>query len=161
MSRPDDSHIDFDLLWRLASDQRRLRKHSVHGPDHWRRVERNGLFLSSRTGADVIVVRLFAIFHDSRRLNEHTDPDHGKRGADYAASLRNEAFSLDDARFALLTEACIGHTDEQYHSNPTIGTCWDADRLDLGPVGIIPDPVFMSTEFGRAMAISGVLSFEE
>ena len=31
-------------------------------------------------------------------------------------------------------------------TNPTIQSCWDADRLDLGRVGIIPSPKFLSAE---------------
>ena len=34
----------------------------------------------------------------------------------------------------------------------TIGTCWDADRLDLGRVGIIPSSDFMSTQAGKESA---------
>ena len=111
--------------------------------------------LATRTGADVVVVSLFALFHDSRRVNECNDPGHGRRGAVYAASLRGKAFDLTEVRFDLLYEACAGHTDEAYHENATIGTCWDADRLDLGRVGIVPDPEFMSTSFGREIASQG------
>ena len=31
----------------------------------------------------------------------------------------------------------------------TIQTCWDADRLDLGRVGMMPDPRFLSTEIAK------------
>lgn len=146
---------DLDSLWRLATAQFTGPAHSVHGPDHWRRVERNGLLLAERSGADVAVVRLFAIFHDSRRLNDGTDAEHGARGADYAASLRGNAFELADDRFELLRHACVHHTSGLHHADPTIGTCWDADRLDLGRVGVIPHPKFMSTAFGREIAAYG------
>jgi uncharacterized protein len=62
---------------------------------------------------------------------------------------------LDDVSFALLEEACIWHTDRDFSDNPTIGTCWDADRLDLGRVGMIPNPKFMSTPFGKEIAEVG------
>ena len=29
---------------------------------------------------------------------------------------------------------------------PTVGTCWDADRLHLPRVSITPDPVLLSTQ---------------
>ncbi|TML82741.1 MAG: hypothetical protein E6G09_09645, partial [Actinobacteria bacterium] len=47
-------------------------------------------------------------------------------------------------------------------TNPTIGCCWDADRLDLGRVGIEPDPELMSTIAGpeRALRIVGLLEPE-
>lgn len=148
--------IDFDLLWKaVLALPRAVHPHSVHGPDHWRRVERNGLILATRTGAIVPVVRLFALFHDSQRVNDFTDPDHGARGAELAKSLRGKLFDLSDGHFELLHEACVGHTDGHHHENPTIGTCWDADRLDLGRVGIVPDPRFMSTKFAAEIAEHG------
>jgi uncharacterized protein len=148
-------NIDWTALWKLVSEQFPLGEYSSHGPDHWRRVERNALLLATRSGADLTVVRLFAVFHDSRRKNEFTDPQHGKRGAALATKLRGEHFELDDAAFAKLLHACTWHTDEPQHEDPTIGTCFDADRLDLGRVGIIPDAAFMSTEFGREIARAG------
>src|SRR5262249_13184771 len=48
-----------------------------HGVAHWARVLENGLRLAWETGANIEVVSLFAILHDSRRLNECSDPDHG------------------------------------------------------------------------------------
>jgi hypothetical protein len=37
-------------------------------------------------------------------------------------------------------------------NNPTVGTCWDADRLDLDRVGISVDASYMSTEEGRKLS---------
>jgi uncharacterized protein len=148
-------NADIDLLWQRVTEQFHSRDHTVHGPDHWRRVERNGLLLATRTGADVEVVRLFALFHDSRRENDGWDRGHGARGAEYATCLRGTEYTVSDDQFALLHYACVWHTDAKHHDNPTIGTCWDADRLDLGRVGVIPSPRFMSTEFGREIAAFG------
>jgi len=69
-----DQGIDFANLWGVVSGQFPLGKDSDHGPEHWKRVEANGLLLAKEMGADVTVVRLFALFHDSRRENEFTDP---------------------------------------------------------------------------------------
>jgi len=146
---------DFDRLWHHVISQFHAPVYSVHGPDHWRRVERNGLLLATRTQADISVVRLFAVFHDSRRENECCDDGHGARGADFAEKLRGVLFDLPDDAFQLLQYACTWHTDGLHHDNPTIGTCWDADRLDLGRVGAIPDAAFMSTDFGREVANYG------
>ena len=137
--------IHWERLRTLVSEQFPLGEHSLHGPSHWRRVESNGLLIASESGADITVVRRFALFHDSRRENEFTDPDHGRRGADLARSLRGLEFQIEDARFDLLMEASEGHTDLTHHDHPSIGTCWDADRLDLGRVGITPDPAYLNT----------------
>ena len=36
--------------------------------------------------------------------------------------------------------------------NPTIDACFDADRLDLGRVGVTPNPDRLATEKGKWMA---------
>ena len=146
---------NFDCLWQLVTKQVRSLRYSVHGPDHWRRVERNGLLLATRSGADIAVVRLFALFHDSRRQNDGRDAGHGTRGAEYAKTLHGVAYDLQNDRFELLYYACVWHTEGEHHDDPTIATCWDADRLDLGRVGMVPDPDFMSTDFGREIAACG------
>ncbi len=148
-------NTDFDNLWKLVSDQFHSPGYSLHATDHWRRVERNGLLLAPRSGADIRVVRLFAIFHDSCREHDGQDAGHGARGAAYAFVLRGTAYHLPDERFELLHYACNWHTDGQHHADPTIATCWDADRLDLGRVGITPDPTFMCTDFAKEIAASG------
>jgi len=150
--------IDFDALWKhVSSNFFGDPIHSPHGPAHWKRVERNGVLLASRTGADVTVVRLFALFHDSKRENDMTDPEHGLRGAQYARTLKGSLFDLDDRRFALLDYACTWHTDIDHSDDPTIGSCWDADRLDLGRVGMIPNRNLMSTDFGKLIADTGTI----
>ena len=37
-------------------------------------------------------------------------------------------------------------------SEPTLAVCLDADRLDLGRVGITPDPLRLSTSTARDIA---------
>ncbi len=66
------------------------------------------------------------------------DPGHGQRGADFAAELRGHIFDLPDDEFYLLYYACSEHTGGKTHGDITVQTCWDADRLDLGRVGIMP-----------------------
>jgi uncharacterized protein len=65
-----------------------------HGPIHWARVLENGLRLAEATGADPEIVTLFALFHDSRRLNEGQDHQHGLRGAEFARSLHGSLVHL-------------------------------------------------------------------
>ena len=146
---------DWQAIWEHVTRNFKCDRSSVHGPSHWRRVERNGLFIASRNGAIQDIVRLFAIFHDSRREHDGMDISHGARGAAYAASLRGKLFQLSDEQFELLDYACKWHTQGRLSDDPTIGACWDADRLDLGRVGIAPDPGYMSTEAARNIAAYG------
>lgn len=147
--------IDFEKLWSTVVAHQSGHKTVLHGPEHWRRVERNGLLLADAGDVDRDVIRLFALFHDSRRENDGWDPDHGARGAEFASELRGVEFELNDERFAILHYACVWHTDGKSHDDPTIAACWDADRLDLPRVGIMPDPKRMCTPLGREIARHG------
>jgi uncharacterized protein len=130
---------DYRLLW-----------HGCHGVGHWARVLENGLKLAKETAADAEVVSLFAILHDSQRIDEGGDPEHGPRAAKYAQSVRGTLFDdLPDHSFHLLCLACAGHTHERTHADVTIQTCWDADRLDLGRVGVMPHPSRLCTEAAK------------
>ena len=95
------------------------------------------------------LVTLFALFHDARRINEDHDPGHGHRGADLARKLRGEFYDLSDDRFDLLVEACSRHTDGRTDGDVTVQTCWDADRLDLGRVGVRPWPERLCTDTAK------------
>jgi len=120
-----------------------------HGVVHWARVLLNGLCVAEAIGADREVVTLFALFHDSRRVNEYQDEDHGLRGGELARSLRGRLVHLNDERFELLYEACRLHTDGYMVGDRTLLACWDADRLDLGRVGIEPHPDLLCTDAAR------------
>jgi uncharacterized protein len=123
-----------------------------HGVAHWARVYENGLRLAEETEAIVDVVQLFAVLHDSRRISEGTDPDHGPRAAEFARILRGCLFDLTDHEFDLLHRAYAGHTHERTHPDVTIRTGWDADRLDLGRVGMTPHPKYLGTEAAKRPA---------
>ena len=130
--------VDYTLPW-----------NGFHGIAHWARVLENGLRLAQESGASLEVVQLFAVLHDCRRLNEHHDPEHGPRAAELARELRGDVFELSDREFQLLHRACAGHTYERIHPDVTIQTCWDADRLDLGRVGITPSRYYLNTEVAK------------
>ena len=98
--------IDLNPLVHQILEDYPLPWHGTHGVGHWARVLENGLRLAKTTGVKVEVVQLFAVFHDSRRINEVVDFGHGQRGAELAAELRGDLFELSDADFTLLYEAC-------------------------------------------------------
>ena len=131
---------------------------SIHGPRHWARVERNGLYLSEHANADPTIVRLFAVLHDCMRLSEGSDPEHGRRAAEYAGSLRGALLPLSDGDFEILAYAIRWHTEGNEILDDTIGVCWDADRLDLRRVGIQPNPSYLFTS--EAKRIAGAKDWE-
>ena len=124
----------------------------IHGVSHWTRVEENGLMLADVTGADRSVVTYFAYIHDCQRWNEDDDPEHGPRAAVYAKNNRN-LIDLNDDQFKKLLKACEDHTcamPSDYESiDATIATCWDADRLDIGRVGLDVDSQYLFTDFAK------------
>ena len=68
---------------------------------HWARVLENGRRLLEATGARRDIVELFAVFHDSQRINGGIDDGHGRRGAELAGNLRGVVYELDDEAFDL------------------------------------------------------------
>jgi uncharacterized protein len=145
--------FDIPLILRVVLEDYALPWGGHHGVAHWARVLENGLRLAEETGADVEIVTLFALLHDSKRLNEDFDPDHGPRAAGFASSIRGRLFDLPDLEFGLLHRACAGHTHERTHPDVTVQTCWDADRLDLGRVGVTPHPGYLCTDVARRQDI--------
>ena len=123
-----------------------------HGVSHWERVERNGLLLATEQ-VNTTVVRLFAYLHDKWRMDNWEDLEHGKRAAENLPALRDTLLAgITDEELELLRKACEQHTVCHRTGNPTIDACFDADRLDLMRVGIIPDPDKMATERGKFYA---------
>lgn len=130
------------VLLQRIKDQYQLNPYSDHGFSHWKRVNKIGLYLSKETGADTKVVSLFAYLHDSKRINEDYDPEHGERAALFACELYEEKL-LDTTVSQLnnLITACKYHSQGEIKpDNITIATCWDSDRLDLWRLGATPDP---------------------
>ena len=141
-------------LKRELVSQFQLRGRTDHGPDHWDKVHRNGVELCQLVpSADRAVVGLFAIFHDSQRKDERSDSKHGHRAADMVTLMYKNGMiqGITDEQFTKLEYACRHHNGGKPVSDPTIGVCFDADRLDLLRVGIIPDPKLLSTEAARGL----------
>ena len=52
---------------------------------------------------------------------------------------------LVPGRLDLLCLACALHADGLVTTDPTVGACWDADRLNLWRVGLAPARAMLST----------------
>ena len=125
------------------------RESAWHGEVHWRCVTATGLALgdAGTTRVDRALVFCFGLLHDTRRVNEAVDREHGPRAAEFARRApRGRRAAPRRRAFAALTEALGLHSDGRVSADPTIGTCWDADRLHLPRVSIVPDPALLSTQ---------------
>lgn len=130
-----------------------LRLDGIHGQAHWGRVRDNGLRLAVQTGADLEIVEFFAFLHDAKRQDDGWDRQHGRRAAEFIRSLPNSLLSLSPEKLECLVYACAFHSDGLTEADVTVQTCWDADRLDLGRIGIKPEPACLCTAAARDPAI--------
>jgi uncharacterized protein len=141
----------------LVASSYRNHRHPVHGWSHALEVAAAGIRLleGGASEADPAVLLAFAILHDSQRFLDGHDPDHGRRAADVAGRLAGDCHWLSQNQIRVLRSALVAHDRGQVSPDPTVGACWDADRLTLSRVGIKPDPGLMSTWAGKRLA-SGV-----
>ena len=125
-------------------------QHGIHGIPHWSRVWRNARELAEAEGVDSKVPCLFSFFHDSQRFDDRVDANHGPRASAWLERLylkRQLPVGMSD--FHLLCVAVNGHSYGETEADPIVQVCWDADRLDLGRVGIIPDPERLCTAYAK------------
>ena len=142
--------IDEKLI-KLLKGRFRLDWRGIHGAAHWSRVRGSGLLLAERIGpaVNVRVVELFAFLHDSCRHGDGYDPMHGTRAAESIAELAEDLPALAAEERQMLAYACTHHSNGLQEAEVTVQVCWDADRLDLGRVGHMPDPERLCTPAAR------------
>jgi uncharacterized protein len=139
----------------------------IHGPAHWSRVRRFGALLAEGEAlpdAARSCVEIFAWVHDLAREHDGGGNEHAIDGAVYIDQVVPAVFgALLPDQMAALRSAIRYHSDGMTAQQAfeagllpavawqpkllvaTVACCWDADRLDLPRVGIVPDARFMST----------------
>ncbi len=130
----------------------------IHGLPHWSRVWFHGRALAEAADVDPAVLAWFAFLHDSQRHNDGHDPLHGRRAADFAVRLRKDGVitELEPSAFERLCEAMRLHSDGHTEADAALQACWDADRLDLGRVGIRPHPTRLCTPHAKRGDVIGM-----
>lgn len=140
------SQLNLDALLKHVRGHSTSLSSRLHGANHWLRVTQAGFELAKHVpDCDLMIVFLFGLLHDTQRLRDGHDPQHGERAAKFVEHMNNNMFSLSDDQLNLLTHACHYHEKGQVSDQPTIGICWDADRLNLWRVKMIPMSRFLST----------------
>lgn len=117
----------------------KLEPDGIHGTSHWARVKRLGRLLSEDRHDDELIT-LFALLHDVCRESDYGDHDHGHRAVMLAHELNGDYFAVAPAVFTRLCYAMEHHSEGFVHRDAGIQTCWAADRLDLGRLGIAVEP---------------------
>lgn len=155
---PERTFSKLELAAEIVA-QFKLDINEIHGLSHWKKVKDVGLYLvdcnwtipSNYRFCGKELVGYFAFLHDSKREGEGKDPDHGLRAAKYARELQKKGLlHIEGSQLDDLCYACEHHSDPGAKSdNIYIQTCWDADRLDLGRVDIIPEEKYLHTDVAK------------
>jgi uncharacterized protein len=131
-------------IWKLGN---------LHGLPHWENVAKNGLMLAKHIDANPFITQLFAYLHDSCRINDGADLEHGIRASDLVMDLKHTLLKdLTSKELEQLYLACRHHTTALRLEDKTINTCFDADRLDLTRLYYSLNPNRMATEIGAHLA---------
>lgn len=118
----------------------------VHGIDHWTRVLQNGIILCDKNpNLNKNIIIAFSFFHDVGRTREDDEPIHGYNGGRRLLKYKYK-INLTKEEIDKCYEACVDHTHTRHHKDPQIAACWDADRLDLYRVGVMPDVDYLNLE---------------
>ena len=149
-----------------------LAKHNsaIHGVAHWTRVHRYGLLLADSlklSEKEKIAIALFGFTHDLARTDDGGGNQHSIAGAKYVQYVTDTLFSdfpnstVDIVKVAIRYHSDGMNAEEALYELPIagssnwsresvlnmIGCCWDADRLDLLRLGIMPNESKMSTSY--------------
>lgn len=131
-------------------DRLKVEWNGYHGLSHWIKVHDKGLWLAEHTpGADPVIAVLFGVLHDACREHDVKDPDHGSRASRLVDKLNGKYFDLSEEDARTLSYACLMHNQGMISFDPTVGVCWDADRLELIRTGTTIDIRYLSTEAAK------------
>lgn len=138
-------------LFNLVAGQFRIDLNGEHGVSHWMRVREIGIRLAEKNGANKKIVEYFSYFHDSQRVTDGVDVNHGRRASDFIYKIYKEGIlNLSSLELDILIYACCFHSDGMVDGDITTRTCWDSDRLDLTRYGIRPKEELLCTEEARS-----------
>lgn len=137
-----------------------LNLYGAHGIEHWENVYANTMMLSKVYGIESNIFMLFALLHDSKRLDEDDDFEHGIRAASFALELINNGkITLEAEDAKRLIYACANHTKanktDPLYQDIIVQICLDADKLDIGRVGVIPEKSHFLTPYAQTLVAKG------
>lgn len=106
--------------------------------------------LSNTLDIDNTIGHYFALLHDVARKNEEKDIGHGQRAVELLSAYGgHEWLQITAQAYEELCYAITHHSNGLTEGTLTQQACWDADRLDLWRVGIMPNPGRLITEAAK------------
>ena len=123
-------------------DEFYIKNSFIHGSPHWSRVFYYGHLLSELNDYDKENIAFFSIFHDSKRINDGDDPQHGLRGAEFFRTF-DKIIQIKPEQKEIIYESCKVHNYLKQADSLEVGLCLDSDRLDLWRVGISPNDEYL------------------
>ena len=134
--------IDFNKALRIAEIH--MKANVIHGINHVLRALIYAKIMASKIcPQNMNDILLGVILHDIGRRNDGVDQGHPLRGAILAKRLLKDNWPNADKERILY--AIEHHHKGLVTSDPVVGIIWDADRLDLGRVGLKIDTRRLST----------------
>jgi len=155
----DDDFFQYQELLNIIKQDFKLNLYGYHGIYHWQRVFLNTQKLAKYYNVQSEVFELFSILHDSKRENEHLDINHGKRASEFVKKLIEEKYiKLNTRDEEQLIYACANHTKPDvtnpFYNDIIVQICFDADKMDIGRVGIVPDEKYFLTQYAKELIIN-------
>ena len=150
-NNPFQSH---SLLFEKVSNEFALSLEGIHGVKHWIQVYHYTQFLAKSYNIESEVFLLFSLLHDSKRENEYEDIEHGIKAARSIEAYQNQGLILlSNEDTERLIFACANHTkaDKSHplYQDLVVQICLDADKLDIGRVGVIPHESHFLTDVAK------------
>ena len=88
--KPTPSEIVTQAFVEHCCEAYQMDHNGYHGFDHWMRVLYNGRLLAGMEKANLRVIELFCLLHDTQRRNECRDPSHGRRAARFGLAISKQ-----------------------------------------------------------------------
>lgn len=143
-----------EKLFQVICDNYALNLNGIHGVVHWAQVYKNTQILANAYALHSDVFMLFALLHDSKRENDYEDFEHGIRAALSIQAYKHQGFiHLSQEDEERLEYACANHTrankSHMLYNDLVVQICLDADKLDIGRVGVIPHESHFLTDVAK------------
>lgn len=145
--------MKYDILKTVNEIDSKCRKHcktsasKIHGIDHLRQVAYWAGRFAISIGACMKTAIIGGYLHDCAREDDGGGTNH----VDESAKLANRIIEKywHDINVEKIHEAIFHHADGFVSDDPIVGCIWDADRMTLTRLGIMPKLEFLSTTIAK------------